>query len=64
MAERAISQTKILECVQKISDFKTKLLSFSFFTTAMERLIKNDETVVKMKKVLNFANESLSTLEN
>lgn len=64
MAERAISQTKILECVQKISDFKTKLLSFSFFTTAMERLIKNDETVAKMKKVLNFANEALSTLEN
>lgn len=64
MAERAISQTKILECVQKISDFKTKLLSFSFFATAMERLIKNDETVAKMKKVLNFANEALSTLEN
>lgn len=64
MAERATSQTKILECVQKISDFKTKLLSFSFFTTAMERLIKNDETVAKMKKVLNFANEALSTLEN
>lgn len=64
MAERATSQTKILECVQKISDFKTKLLSFSFFATAMERLIKNDETVAKMKKVLNFANEALSTLEN